>query len=520
MQYNLYDRSLYLLYVTPNRLIKVILAILLTKMFQFLVKRASATELENSSYTGSKLLSLQNSGWPKPKLASFAFALVFLFRYTRVALTVLGHSRYRPTAISKFPTYKASDVTVVIPTTDMMPETFHTVVRSILKHSISKLIITTAGSKARVQEAEFPSLFSDPRIMFLHCDEKGRRKQTAHAMPYVHAPLLILQDDHTYWPPKKSWLKSVLTPFDAPNTGAVGVGLEARHRQHPFSFAGFMNFLGMTYLDRRRYEYCGTYGIDRGISTLSGRFGAFRTKIYADENFLEAYLNERVWHNSGPLDADDDKFHTRWLIEHGWDIALQAGPEATMTTELGEWPRYKGQVIRWLRTSCRSNPSSLSHKISWVRHPYTTFTLFAWFFRLSLIQEPLMFWLLRATLKAHDMLPVFRKTAITLYAFVTIMKFIKISAHLQKYPSDFVYFPSYILFGYYCTLVKIWAFFTWCNISWTTANVAKAPAEAAVVQEHQSLDEIPNNTYAESAQGITSRVRMQLGPLRSKTLYV
>jgi hypothetical protein len=481
MQYSLYDRFLYLLYITPQQLIQVILITLLTRMFHLSVKRASANELGAYGHSESRSSSLLNSSWTGSKLTTFAFIFIFLFRYTRVALTILGHSRYHPTPISKTPKYQALDVTVVIPTTNLMLETFHRVMRSVLEHPISRLIITTAGPTAKSQETAFRSLFSNSRIMILHRDGAGRRPQTAHAMPYVETPVLILQDDHTYWPQETSWLMSVLTPFDESSTGAVGVGLEVRHRQHPFSCAGFWNFIGMTYLDRRRFEYCGTYGIDRGVSTLSGRFSAFRTEIYADKNFLQAYLNERVWHTKGVLDADDDKFHTRWLIEHGWNIALQAGPETTMTTELGEWPKYNGQVVRWLRTSCRSNPSSLSHRISWLRHPYTTYTLFAWFFRLSLIQEPLMFWLLHATLKAHDMLPAFRTVAFTLYAFVNIMKFVKISAHFKKYPSDIVYFPSYILYGYWCTIVKIYTFWTWRETYWATADVGEVPLKPAVM---------------------------------------
>lgn len=516
MQSSLYHRFLYILYVTPNRVIKVVIAILLNKMFRFLAKPASLTELVGPNHTNLHPSNPPRSGWASSRPTTLAFISVFLFRYTRVALTVLGHSLYRPTAISKSPKYKVSDVTVFIPTTDIMPETFRRVVRSVLKHPISQLIITTAGPKAKADRTAFMTLFSDPRIMLLHQDGTGRRAQTAHAMPYVNTPLLILQDDHTYWPTEASWLQSVLTPFDEPSTGAVSVGLEARYRGHPFSFAGFWNFLGMTYLDRRRYEYCGTYGIDRGVSTLSGRFGAFRTKIYADNNFLKAYLNERVWHKEGPLDADDDKFHTRWLIEHGWDIALQAGPETTMTTELGEWPKYNGQVIRWLRTSCRSNPSSISHKISWVRHPYTTFTLLAWFFRLSIFQEPLMFWLLHATLKAHDMLPLFRLTALTLYAFVSTMKFVKISAHFKKHPSDIVYFPAYILFGYWCTFVKMWAFFTWRETYWATANVCEIPVEPAITQADQSLDKNTGDIFTESCQGLSSRVQMGLGRIKRR----
>jgi hypothetical protein len=79
----------------------------------------------------------------------------------------------------------------------------------------------------------------------------------------------------------------------------------------------------MTYLVRRSYEYRGTYGIDRGLSTVPGRFGIFRTEIYGLEEFLDdKYLNKHVSFNHDALNADDDKFHTRWLIEHNWDIGL------------------------------------------------------------------------------------------------------------------------------------------------------------------------------------------------------
>jgi hypothetical protein len=238
-----------------------------------------------------------------------------------------------------------------------MSETFIKVVQSILEHSIAKLIISSAGPKIKLQSEALEMLFPDPRIVMLHRDEASRREQTAQAMEHVNTSLLILQDDHTYWPAQSSFTKSVLAPFEEPKTGAVGVVLEARHRKHPFSFAGFWNFLGMTYLARRHYEYYGTCGIDGGLSTLAGRFSVFRSEIYKSEEFLQAYCNEYVFFGKvGPLNADDDKFHTRWLIDHGWKIKLQAGLESVMTTELGEWPKFNEQVLRWMRTTWRSNP--------------------------------------------------------------------------------------------------------------------------------------------------------------------
>ncbi|KAH3905530.1 hypothetical protein HBI56_200340 [Parastagonospora nodorum] len=387
-------------------------------------------------------------------------------------MSIIGNLRYRPTSRSTSPKFKASDLTVVIPTTDIVPETFHRVVRSVLAHSVAKLVISTAGPKAEKDEGAFRFLFSDQRIVLLHREVASRREQTAHAMKYVDTPLLILQDDHTYWPNKNSFLQFTLAPFEEPSAGAVGVGLEARHRQHAFSLAGFWNFLGMIYLVRRHYEYCGTFGIDCG-----------------------EYLNERVCFGLvGPLNVDDDKFHTRWLVEHDWNIKLQAGPETMMTTELGEWPKFNEQVSRWLGTSVRSNPRHLIHRKSWIRHPYTTWTLLVWFVRMSLVLEPLMFWLLHAVLKAHDQLQHFRVATVTLYAFITAMKFVKILAHFKKHPTDVVYFPGYVIYGYWCTPVKIWALLTWWNASWATAKAATSSTKVVDSPMMELCDTNATNT--------------------------
>lgn len=197
-------------------------------------------------------------------------------------------------------------------------------------------------------------------------------------MEHVETSLLILQDDHTYWPEGASFLQSMIAPFEDPLTGGVSPGIEARYRQHPICFAGFWDFLGMTYLARRQFKYCATQGIDGGLSTLSSRVGVFHTEIYASKDFLQAYLNEYIFFGKvGPLNADDDKFHTRWLMNHGWKIKLQASPESTLMTELGDWPKFNEQVLRRMRTTWRSNPRQLlTNHMSWVHHPYTTFTLF------------------------------------------------------------------------------------------------------------------------------------------------
>ncbi|KAH7075350.1 hypothetical protein BKA63DRAFT_533074 [Paraphoma chrysanthemicola] len=324
--------------------------------------------------------------------------------------------RYHATPVPHKTTYHASDITVVIPTIDLALATLHRVVSSILRHPVSQLIIATAGPIADAQLADFQAGFCDSRVLVLHRDVISRRQQTAQAMPHVRTSLLITQDDHTYWPAETAFIHSIMAPFEESSTGGVSAVLEARHRQHPTSFAGFWNFLGMTYLQ---------------------------------------YLNEYIFFGKvGPLNADDDKFHTRWLIDHGWKIKLQAGPESAMNTELGEWPKFNEQILRWMRTTWRSNPRQLSHKMSWARQPYTTFSLMMWFFRMSLIQEAAMFWLLRAALKDAGELALFPLAATVLYTWIITMKMVKILPHFRKHPQDLVYFPAYLVFGYWCTLVK------------------------------------------------------------------
>lgn len=41
-----------------------------------------------------------------------------------------------------------------------------------------------------------------------------------------------------------------------------------------------------------------------------------------------------------------------------------------------------------------------------------------------------------------------------------------------------MYFPTYLLSGYWCTLVELWAMLTWWVISWGTATSSNEADEA------------------------------------------
>ncbi|KAF1836877.1 hypothetical protein BDW02DRAFT_614055 [Decorospora gaudefroyi] len=368
-------------------------------------------------------------------------------------MSLYGTYIYRPTPIPPNPTYGVSDITIIIPTTDLMSITLHNVLQSILVHRVPKLIIPTGGIDAAAQIQRFKEMFPDRPVLVLHRDMASRREQTAQALEQVETSLIILQDDHTYWPESSRFVSSVLAPFENPQIGAVSADLQARHCNHPFSWAGFWNFMGMTYL------------------------------------FLHGYLNSYMPFTREPLNADDDKFHTRWLIEHDWDIGLQAGPDSVMMTELGEWPKLMTQVLRWTRTTWRNNPGQLMNRYTWIRHPFMSYSLLMWFFRQSLTQEFCMFYSLNGALKQLGKEKYYAASAVALGTWIVGFKLVKVLEHFRKYPGDIVYFPGYMLFGHFSALIKIYAAFTCWNISWGTAEVANAKGEARISDIKGKIDD-------------------------------
>lgn len=409
------------------------------------------------------------------------FIATFALRYVRVLSNIVGNVLYRPSRIPPKPKYTASDVTVMVATMGLNSELLHRVVKSILLHSITRLIIVTDGPNFDDDCNSFRQAISDSRVLLLHCETKQRRHKTALALAHVHTSLIILQDNKSTWPTSPNFLPLMTAPFEDPKMGAVTPAIEAYHHHHRNPVKAFYNFLGMTYLLRRCHEYKACNAIDGGLSTLPGRFGLFRTSIYASESFQKAYLNEYCWvpfcGYRGPLDADDDKFHTRWLIEHGWKMKIQALPETTLMTENGAVDRYFSQILRWTRTTWRSNPKELSRTKVWRRHPFTAVTLFLWMTRMSLLHEGFMFYLLHLSHGGDDSLKEsqsFAWQAGLLASWILALKFNKISRHFMKYPRDLVFFFPYVLFGWYCSLVKIWAAFTCWDIAWEATEPPKA----------------------------------------------
>ncbi|KAL9131516.1 MAG: hypothetical protein Q9217_000595 [Psora testacea] len=214
-----------------------------------------------------------------------------------------------------------------------------------------------------------------------------------------------------------------------------------------------------------------TNTIDGGVSTVSGRTCAVRTSILTDPTFTHDFLNEYIFFGLvGPLNADDDKFITRWVINRGWKIKIQHLDEVSTETDLGSYPKYLSQCLRWARTSWRSNLRSLFlERTVWKIHPWCVYAIYLTsFVNMALFYDGAMIYALHHGLMdgqrflgmAHDI------AMTTLICWILASKLVKLIPHLRRCPGDAVYLPGYLLFAYFHSLLKLYALFTCWNISW------------------------------------------------------
>jgi hypothetical protein len=164
------------------------------------------------------------------------------------------------------------------------------------------------------------------------------------------------------------------------------------------------------------------------------------------------------------MKVDDDNFTTRFMVNHGYKTVFHNDKHAILATTLGTTgriPKFSGQLLRWARTTWRSNTTSLFvDRTCWKVHPWTTYAMFlSYFVNLALIYDPLLaYTLYKAT--GTQYFPIF-------FLLLFLSKLIKPFPHLRRNPEDIGFFFGGILFRYAHSLVGIWALVTSYNIGWT-----------------------------------------------------
>lgn len=397
-----------------------------------------------------------------------AFLFLFVFRYLRLIVHIISYwILYYPTPIPQNPRYLPRNVTVIVPTVDPDNEDFVECISSIVSKCPKKLIIVVP-SKEMVKSTEKILISSQLRskkvpISVLRAVQANKRVQVACAISHVRTAITIIADDHVFWR-SPEFLPTILAPFEDPEVGAVGTNKRALRTKHGFNAAAFWNMLGAVYLERQNFDVRATNALDGGVFVNSGRTSAHRTSILQSPDFLRGYLNERFFFGLfGPLNCDDDNYITRYEARHGWQIKIQHGTDGLIETPLGTYPKFLFQCLRWSRTTWRSNSASLftDHTV-WRQQPWciyavylTSFVNFALFYDFALV------YCFRHTTWAST------SATLCLLVWIFASKLVKLIPHLCHHPKDLLFLPGYYAFGYFHSLVKLYALFTFWDVTWS-----------------------------------------------------
>ncbi|CAL3964951.1 unnamed protein product [Diplocarpon coronariae] len=469
------------------------------------------------------------SGWTK------AFLLLFVFKFLKVTVHTLSFLLYRPYPIPKNPIFKPGDVTVIIPTVGAIDDQeFRETLRTVIANKPAHIIVCTVGKeklhiadrvcaeKLAAANARNPT---HTLVRAIAIDEASKRRQIFRAIQAVRTPIVALADDHVFW--GKKYLESALAPFEDPTIGGVGTNKRVYRDQFAFTWANFLNFIACLYLERHNFECTASVFIDQGVFVLSGRTALYRTAIFKHPRFEQEYCHE-TWFfglvGRNGFAVDDDNLLTRFTTGiAGYKVWFQNTAESTMFTTLGKPEIFFKQMDRWIRTTWRSNSTSLfSDQTPWKAQPWSVYAIyFSSFVNFALFYDAALYitlWYslvaLEAAAETSPQLPhcvdsqiashgydelrsvtqpdsptlatsacqpssyvspglaayvVNKPAAMMTLALVSfISKMIKPFPHFRRNPVDTLYIPFYILFGYYHSLIKLKALFTVSVIAWGT----------------------------------------------------
>lgn len=396
-----------------------------------------------------------------------AFLFLFAFRYLRLIVHIISYwILYRPTLSPQKPRFHPRDVTVIVPTVDPENENFVDCISSIVsKHPKKLLIVVPSKGMVKLTKKILTSQLRSKKvpISVLRAVKANKRVQVACAIPQVRTAITIIADDHVFWR-SPNFLSTILAPFEDPKVGAVGTNKRALRTEKGFTSAGFWNMLGAVYLERQNFDVRATNALDGGVFVNSGRTSAHRTSILQSPEFLKGYLNERFFFGLfGPLNCDDDNYITRYEVRHGWDIKIQHCADGLMETSLGTYPKFLSQCLRWSRTTWRSNSASLFTDLTvWSRQPWcvyavylTSFVNFALFYDFALV-----YCFLHTTWASTS-------ATVCLVVWIFASKLVKLIPHLCNHPKDLMFLPGYYAFGYFHSVIKLYALLTFWDVTWS-----------------------------------------------------
>lgn len=220
-------------------------------------------------------------------------------------------------------------------------------VRSWLACQPSEFIISTIDeSLPRI--GRLADSLADCRVRILSARSPDWRKQACEAIRNVSAPYLVFVDDRVRWGPHM--LQHLAIAFEDPAVGGVTpmaqVVPRGRHLT-TWESCGALNVVRRNILHSSL-----AYFMDGEVLNLAGRTSGYRTSLFQQENFYQAFQQD-YWRGRYLLRTGDDNFLTSWVMRRGWKTQFMNHKEAAILAKVNADTSYLKQLIRWSRDTAR-----------------------------------------------------------------------------------------------------------------------------------------------------------------------
>jgi cellulose synthase/poly-beta-1,6-N-acetylglucosamine synthase-like glycosyltransferase len=436
--------------------------------------------------------------------------LLGLWRWSMFLFRVVGWFFYKPQPPSPLDKFKTSDVTLVIPTIDTDEEAMHEAMRSWVLNEPAEIIIVTVGegTQKELKRIAATSIAADITRVLRVEGRANKRIQLVLGIKAARTPLVCFTDDDAIW--NANFLRWLLVPFNDPRMGGTGSNQIMRPNDLTKPPTVFERIADMR-LSGRMLEAAASTFYDGSVSCLSGRTALYHKRILTD-SFAQEFTEEK-WRNKYQLISGDDKFMTRWIVKHDWNMSMQISPECTLATTFKADGKFFMQILRWTRNTWRSDCKSLIlERNIWNRYPVqavlmcdrmiSPFTLMSGpiLFMLSLI-------LIRNFESWRDVV-----TALCIYIlWVLVSRTLRMLPHFYRCPEDITYLFYFVIYQYYFAMLKLYALFTLHVTAWGSRVGVGAPDKKDTRDEIDDVEkELERLRVEEAKQAKKEEVRVRM----------
>lgn len=392
---------------------------------------------------------------------------------------------YRSAWTFENPTYKTTEISVVVPTKGT-PALFKECLRlwafNKPKEIISTVYDETETIRKLVTEDEVIALREKHglvvKVVYVPDGDGARRVQLVKGLEDATGRPIALVDDSIQWPPDH--LRDMAACFEDPAVGAAGPMIDVyapEDRRNAESLSPW-DALTMRMAHNRNPSQKILYAKLRWCFILAGTSRLVRSEIVQDPDYIEAFLND-FWRGEHRLDAGDDTLDSRWLQKHGWTIAVQDTPGATvLRTSRAETRAYFKQIMRWERSSVQHFLRTL-HEVPQIwQDGYVARKTLERVFRPVISTVHIITWVVTALF--------WPRFALLLFGYYVIESFSSFEAFFRKYLYMLKYSYAAVAADYIYILQDYWAWATLTNTSWEARTLA--PLEDTTSDNHEAQD--------------------------------